>query len=327
MLRMPEFRYHHPKSPEEAVALFHANPGAAYVAGGTDLLPNVKQGICSPTHLIGLSGLPKGRIELVDGWLRICGGVRLVELANSDVVGELFGGLSKAASLIAGPQIRNMGTVGGNILLDTRCHFYNQTELWRRALGYCLKREGEWCHVLGSPKSCVATQSSDLVPLVLALDGVIVMLGREGERRLSARELFRFDGMDHLNIEEGELLVRVELPVNGGSEAGGDLRTWYDKVRVRGSIDFPMVGVGIAGHFDGDTPNSLEIVVGAIGPKPKPLKGLDAFLGSPLDDEAINAIGALAYKQSRPQGSVPGDSKWRREMVRIEVERGLAEIR
>ena len=321
MLRMDGFDYQHASSPEAAVDLFHARPGSVYVAGGTDLLPNIKHRIIKAQHVIGLAtALPQGWEEVADEAspsgraLRIGAGTRLSRLARC----EALPALATAAGLVAGPQIRNMGTLGGNVLLDTRCLFYNQTEFWRKSLGYCLKAEGDWCHVVGGPKTCVATQSSDTVPVLLAQDASVRLLGPDGERWLRLRELYRFDGKDHLKIAPGEVLTHVRVPLPGPAA-----RSSYHKVRTRGSIDFPQLSVAIFGDFEGAVPRSLEIVIGAVNPAPKPVRGLEAFLGRALDGAAIAEIAEVVHKQTRPQGSVAGDTSWRRHMASVTVRRGL----
>lgn len=332
MLRMPELRYHHARSPREAVQLWHELGGASgrgkdaqwsamYIAGGTDLLPNLKHRLFAPTHLVGLGGLPRPEVRDEGGHLWIDGGMTLAKLAEDPLVQRVLPPLAEAAGLVAGPQIRRMGTLGGNVLLDTRCLFYNQTEAWRTALGYCLKKDGTWCHVVGGPKTCVAAQSSDTVPVLLAADASIVLLGATGERELSLRKLYRYNGFDHLQIEPGELLLGVRIP-----KPKDQLRGRYLKLRPRGSIDFPQLGVAIHSTWAGDALSGLEIVIGAINPQPKPVRGLEAYLGRPLDAEAIGGIGELVQQQTRPQASVAGDVDWRRAMASILTRRALGEL-
>ncbi len=322
MLRMPEFTFHAARTAEEAVDLWHELGDARYVAGGTDLLPNLKHRLLSPRHLVGIAGLPR-RIEEAgsDGWF-VDGAVTLHQLATHPGLARAVPPLVEAAGLVAGPQIRRMGTLGGNVLLDTRCLFYNQTLAWRKALGYCLKAEGDWCHVVGGPKTCVAAQSSDTVPVLLALDARIELRGPEGTRWLPMRELYRFDGRRPHTIQPGELLQRVHVPAPGEG-----FRGTYLKLRPRGSIDFPQLGVAVVGRWDGPVPVALEIVVGAVNPRPRPVRGLDAFLGRPLTDEAIEAIAGLVVKQARPQRAVAGDPAWRRKMAGVFTRRALRSLR
>ena len=321
MLRMDGFDVVVAHSPAEAVSLYASTPSAQYIAGGTDLVPNLKHRILKPTRLVALAGaLPRGlrREDTALGPALVLGaGTSLAELADLSELPPL----AQAAGLVAGPQLRRMGTLGGNILLDTRCLFYNQTEFWRQALGHCLKAEGTWCHVVGGPKTCVATQSSDTVPVLLALDATLRLLGPQGARELRLRDLYRFNGMDHLSLQAGELLTEVVVPAPGPRFRGS-----YQKLRTRDAIDFPQLGVAITGDFDGPVASRLDIVIGAINPQPKPVAGLEPFLGRPLDEPTCREVGELVWKRTRPQASVHGDTEWRRRMAAVFVRRGLLEL-
>ena len=322
MLRMDGFDVVQARDPAHAVALWHDAPEAMYIAGGTDVLPNLKHRIVRPRLLVGIArAVPRGW-ETVDGELVIGAGTTLSQLAGcSDLPA-----LAEAAGLVAGPQLRNMGTIGGNVLLDTRCLFYNQTEFWRKSLGYCLKAEGTWCHVVGGPKTCVATQSSDTVPVLMALGARLRLLGPEGERELELAKLFRFNGMDHLTLVPGELLTHVIVPLPPAGH-----RSAYRKLRTRGAIDFPQLSIAIAGVFSGTgagaVAEELQVVVGAINPQPKEIKGISAFNGKPLTDELLAELGSLVQKRCRPQASVHGDPEWRRSMARVLAVRMLRELR
>jgi 4-hydroxybenzoyl-CoA reductase subunit beta len=303
---MDGFAYHHAPDPAAAVALYRDLDDPMYIAGGTDLLPNLKHRIIRPQNLIGIArALPQGW-QLVDGRVEIGAGMRLSDLAQLTELPAL----AEAAGLVAGPQIRNMGTIGGNVLLDTRCLYYNQTQFWRKSLGWCLKAEGDWCHVIEGPKTCVAAQSSDTVPVLLAMDAAIRTLGPEGEREIRLRDLYRFDGIDHLTIAPGELLTHILVPAPAAGSRGR-----YLKLRRRDSIDFPQLGLAVLGTFAGQRVEALDIVVGAINPQPKPIRKLEPFIGEVLDAAAITAIAELVEKQTRPQSSIIGDSAWRRAMA------------
>ncbi len=321
MLRMDGFVYRHASSWEDALALWQSNPEAQYIAGGTDLLPNVKHGLFAPKLLVGIGGVPAGVRREAEA-IVISAATRLDDLAVDSSIREHLAPLAQAAALVASPQLRAMATLGGNVMLDTRCMYYNQTLFWRQALGYCLKAEGTWCHVIAGPKTCVASQSSDTVPVLLALDARLRLLGPEGRRELSIRELYQYNGMDHLRLTAGELLTDVVIPTPGPGFRGS-----YSKLRTRDSIDFPQMGLAVCGQWEGSTPRTLEIVVGAVSPQPKPVRGLDAFVGAPLDDAAIGAIADLVHKQTRPQGSVHGDSNWRRQMAAVFTRRALTALR
>ena len=322
MLRMDGFRFLPARTPAEAVALWHGHEAAHYVAGGTDLLPNVKHRILRPQHVVGLQGaLPRGwTVEA--GEVVVGAGTTLASLTRCPELPVL----AAAAGAVAGPQIRNMGTLGGNILLDTRCLFYNQTAFWRESLGHCLKAEGDWCHVVGGPKTCVAAQSSDTVPVLLAQHARIRVLGPDGSREVALRDLYRFDGINHLSLRKGELLTHVVVPLPGAGHRGS-----YQKLRTRGAIDFPQLSVAVSGTFHGRGPAAvcpdLEVVIGAVNPRPRPLPGLDALRGQPLSDSVIDAVAGLAVKRTRPQGSVHGDPAWRRQMAGHFLRRALQKLR
>lgn len=320
MLRMDGFGYRHATTWEEALALWQAHPEARYVAGGTDLLPNLKHGLVPARTLVGLAAIPGGVHREGDS-LVLGASTRLDVLAEHAELRALLPPLAEAAAVVAGPQLRAMATLGGNVLLDTRCLYFNQTEFWRKSLGYCLKAQGDWCHVVGGPKTCVATQSSDTVPVLLALDARLRLLGPAGRRELAIRDLYRFNGMDHLAIAPGELLTEVVVPLPGPGFRGS-----YTKLRTRESIDFPQLGLAVCGRWEGPVLRALELVVGAVSPQPKPVRGLEAFLGAPLDAPAIGAIADLVHKQTRPQGSVHGDANWRRQMVAVHTRRALARL-
>lgn len=314
MLRMEDFRFRAAGSWAEARAMW--SPEAVYLAGGTDLLPNLKHRILHPRLLIGLGGLGRG-IHEADGELVIGAGTPLQAVADDPRVRSRLPPLAAAAAAVAGPQIRRMGTLGGNVLLDTRCLYYNQTEFWRGALGHCLKAEGDWCHVVGGPKTCVATQSSDTVPVLLALGARLRLLGEGGERELPIRDLYQFNGMDHLRIARGELLTAIHVPLRRGQGS-------YDKLRTRDSIDFPQLGLALWVELDGDRLTDLQLVVGAVNPQPKPLRG--SWVGRRLDAALVDEVAAQVHAQTRPQASVHGDVAWRRQMATVFARRALGRI-
>ncbi len=318
MLRMDGFEFHHADCPETAVRLYAELDSPMYIAGGTDLLPNLKHRIVRPRNLIGIGhALARGWTQTDEAWV-VGAGTRLAQLSQMADLPAL----AEAARLVASPQIRNMGTIGGNVLLDTRCLFYNQTEFWRKSLGGCLKADGDWCHVLDGPKTCVAAQASDTVPILLAMDASIRLMGPEGTRDLHMRDLYRFNGMDHLQIEPGELLTEVHVP-----RQSADTRATYRKLRRRDSIDFPQLGLAVIVAFNAGKVERLDIVVGAVNPQPKPIRKLDNFLGSELTDKAIQDIAELVEKQTRPQRSIVGEPDWRRKMAGHLTRRALTDLR
>lgn len=325
MLRMDGFTFHPASSPEEAIRLWHAQDDGAYIAGGTDLLPNLKHRIVRHRHLIGLQGaLPTGWV-LEDRQLVIGAGTKLSKLATCAELPAI----AKAASLVASPQLRNMGTLGGNVMLDTRCLFLNQSAHWRKSLGHCLKADGTWCHVVNGPKTCVATQSSDTVPALMAHRASLRVLGLEGEKVISLAGLFQFDGITHHNpnfLEAGDLITHVVVPL-----PSPDHRATYDKLSTRHAIDFPQLSVAVAGRFEGRgvscLAHELTVVIGAINPRPQRVQGMRSFRGRPLDDSTVAEIAALVFQHTRPQASVHGDTAWRRSMARVMVTRALKRLR
>jgi len=325
VLTLPPFTLHRPATVAEAVAL-RADTGGRYIAGGTDLLPNLKQGLDAPKHLIAVDHLA----ELHDiaperGGVRVGAGVTLKELAGSDLVRGHLPALAEAAGLVAGPQHRHMGTLGGNVMLDTRCVFLNQTRAWRDALGGCLKAEGDWCHVLGSAKACVAAQSSDTVPVLVAANAVVRAETPTGPVEQPIRALYGTDGrLDRLHhLPAGALVTGVFLP-----ELAPGTRSTYRKVRSRAAVDFPQLSVAaLLAIDDDDRLIALEVVLGALLPQPRRVRHLDPFLGKPLSDPAVEAIAEHARKQARPQPQVHSDPNWRRSVVPVEVARALRSLR
>jgi len=321
MLTLPAFALHRPTTAAQAVQT-QAETGGRYVAGGTDLLPNLKHGLDAPEHLIAVDHLPElhGAAPHRGGVL-LGAGLSLHHLATDPAVRAHAAALAEAASQVAGPQHRRMGTLGGNVMLDTRCLFLNQTQAWRDALGGCLKADGDWCHVLGSRKACVAAQSSDTVPVLVALDAVVVAETTDGPVERPIRTLYGTDGrLDQLHdLPDGALVTGVWLPPRVPRQ-----RTAYRKVRSRAAIDFPQVSVAVLiGQDASDAITHLEVVLGALLPQPRRIRHLDAFLGASLTAEAIDAVAEHARRQARPQPQVHSDVDWRREIVPVEVRRAL----
>lgn len=325
MLRMPAFTLHHPRTADEAVAL-RSEPGAYYLAGGTDLLVNLKHRLHEASTLVDLSGVPGlSGVEHTAGHVRIGALTPLARIAEHPLVQSSLPGLAEAVSSIAGPQHREMGTLGGNVMLDTRCLFYNQTEAWRTALGKCLKADGDWCHVIGSPKGCVAAQSSDSVPMLTALGAVLELRTAPGQvAEVALADLFTKDGRYDrmLSVPRTSLLEAIRIPAPGPGH-----RSTYRKVRTRAAVDFPQLGVAVAARFDGDLCADLRIVLGALLPAPRSLPDLPEAIGVHWDDAVIAGLADRAWKLARPQRSVHGDPAWRRHMVRVEVTRALQAIR
>ncbi len=326
MLRLPQFEVATPTTVREAIELYSSVEGALIVAGGTDLVPNMKHELFTPPLVVSLANIAalRGITRTTEGWLSIGAMTTLADVAASDLVAAQAPALSQAAGLVAGPQLRTMGTLGGNVLLDTRCQWYNQTYFWRQALGFCLKKDGSKCHVVEGGSKCVAAASNDSAPALMTLGAILVFEGKAGRRSVPIDDLWLADGIVNKRLEPGEILVEIRVPPTSTGHRGA-----YGKLRERGSIDFPLLGVAVA--LDVDAQGRIEradMVVTALQARPLRIKRVDETLagqgiGSPAFDGAVEATADLAHKQCHPMPNIPGDHEWRREMVRVYVRRTL----
>ena len=327
MLTLPDFAIVHPGTLEEAAqALAGAGGEAQLLAGGTDLLPNLKHGLHAPRRLVSLRRVDSLRAwgEQPDGGVWLGAGLTLAALTAHPVVRARYPALAQAAGLVAGPQIRNMGTLGGNLCLDTRCIYYNQTHFWRRALGYCLKKDGTVCHVVPQGSRCVAAHSADTPGPLLAYGATVVLASVRGTRRVPLRSFYRAEGTRNTVREPDEILTRVELP-----PPPPGLRAAYQKLRLRGAIDFPLLSVAVAVALDRrERVEQLSLFVGVLGARPRRVaRAEETARGRPLDDALRTELGRLAHDQSHPLPALNVDSAWRRDMVAVLVERALTRLR
>ncbi|MDP6520034.1 MAG: FAD binding domain-containing protein [Planctomycetota bacterium] len=329
MLRLPPFELLRPSSLEEARSLLvEHGPGARPLAGGTDLLVNLKLGSTEAQTLVSLAAIPElCGIREEAGELVIGAMTPLAQVAASEVVRSRAPVLAQAASVVASPQLRAMGTLGGNLLLDTRCQWINQSHFWRAALGFCLKKDGSKCHVVEKGKRCVAAASNDTAPALLVLGARLVVLGAQ-ERSMPLAELYSSDGAQHLTLAADELLVEVRVPLPEQS-ARSTQHSAYGKLRRRASIDFPLLG--LAANLEQDeskTVRAASLAAVALSAKPLSLPKVAAVLlgvetsGAQLE-RAIVAAGALAQRRLKPLDNIPGDAWWRREMVPVLLGRTL----
>jgi 4-hydroxybenzoyl-CoA reductase subunit beta len=330
MLRLPPFEYHRPGSLDEAVELLAEHGSEAMpIAGGTDLVPNMKHRLFTPAHLVALGGLAemKGCREEGEGGLELGAGETLSSVAASPLVRARIAALADAAGHVAGPQLRNRGTLGGNLCLDTRCTYYNQTEFWRQALGYCLKKDGEVCHVTRVGKKCVAAHSADTPPVLMAVGATARLVSAEGEREIPVDDFFVPDGIWNTRREPGELVVSLRVP---GPEPGLHRYTGYAKLRQRKAVDFPLLTVAAALWVDAeDRVTAIRGVVTGLGARPRLLTGWDdiavgeAAPDGRLEPEAVEALADRAHQQCRPLENMIVDPEWRRAMVPVYVRRML----
>jgi 4-hydroxybenzoyl-CoA reductase subunit beta len=246
----------------------------------------------------------------------------LTAVARSPLVRRIVPALAEAAGHVAGPQIRNAGTMGGNLCLDTRCTYYNQTFFWRQALGFCLKKDGTVCHVTKVGKKCVAAHSADTPPVLIALNAVVDLASADGGRTLSVDEFFVANGEWNTVRSRDELLVRVRIPLPGPG-----VRTAYRKVRQRKSVDFPLLSIAVVADVaDDGTARSLSVVVSALGARPRVVTGLDRIVAGNRLLDVADAVTAQAYKQCHPLENIIVDPDWRRAMVPVYVRRALEEL-
>lgn len=308
---MPDFDLHRPTAIEEAVKLHNETEGALFVAGGTDMIVNVRRGIEQPAALIDISAISELQ-EIVedDDGLHIGAAVTLETVSQDARVQKDFTAVAEAAAAVAGPTHQSYGTVGGNLCLDTRCLFYNQSEWWRKSNNYCLKKNGTVCHVAPGGKRCFAAFSGDVAPAALVHNAEIELVGPNGRRRIPLTELYRNDGMDHLAIEPGELLAVLHLPK---SDAG--MPSTYEKARVRGSIDFPLAGAAVWVKHSSGTIEELRIALTAVNPYPHLIKGLEKFSGADLDDAALDEIAEMVQSQAKPMRTTTVKPWYRRRVV------------
>jgi 4-hydroxybenzoyl-CoA reductase subunit beta len=323
VLRLPPFRYQAPNTIEQAASML-AQEGeqAMLVAGGTDLYPNMKRRQFTPPVLIGLRSIKA--LKHISGspeqGMRIGAGLTLTTLANHPVIIEHYAALATASGSVSTPQLRNMGTIGGNVLLDTRCNYYNQTEFWRHSIDYCMKKDGEVCLVApGSPR-CWAISSADTAPVLVSLDAQVRLVSVRGERSMHVRELFRDDGMNPYTRANDEILSEIILPPTDG------WRSVYFKLRRRGSFDFPILGVAAALRFaDDDTVADARLTLGAVASHP--VEATDAvklLLGQHLTPELISEVAALASKRSKPLDNADLTINYRKQVTPVYIRRALA---
>jgi 4-hydroxybenzoyl-CoA reductase subunit beta len=279
MAALPDFHLMHPATATDAVRMRALHPGSRYLAGGTDLLPNMRRGLVATDVVIDLGGVD----ELTDlheeaGDLIIGAGVTLATLAAHKTIQDRLPALAQAAVSVAGPTHRISATLGGNLCLETRCRFYNQSESWRDANDFCLKLGSDTCRVATKSARCYAAFSGDIAPALMVLDAQVELLGPLGTRLLPIADFYRDEGLAWLAMAPDELLVAVRVPLTSG------LVSAYEKVRVRGAMDFPLAGVAVALCREGDVLANLRIALTGVSSRPEFISGLEALVGHPLND-------------------------------------------
>ena len=318
MLRMPKFKVVNPTTIAEAVDAIRHGVGSRFVAGGTDINPNLKPRLLEPEHLVALNGVAEMfGISQDDNGLRIGAMESLTNVETNLLVQQLAPGLASAARQVSGPQLRNMGTIGGNVMLDTRCQWYNQTHFWRKSLGFCLKKDGDVCHVIKGGSKCVAAASNDTAAALSTLQAELEFVNTDGTTRIAIDKLWQADGTWNKKVSPQDLLVAIHLPKAMLNQNGN-----YKKLRDRNSIDFPLLGIAARIDINDNVVSDCALCVIALQARPWPLTKASALLvgtavGSSEFDEALEACCEMAAKQCRPMPNIPGDDEYRRAMVPI----------
>jgi 4-hydroxybenzoyl-CoA reductase subunit beta len=325
MLRLPSFTYRRPGTVAEALKMkADAGPDGAYVAGGTDLYPNMKRRQQEPAIVISLMDIAELRaVARSEGGLEIGSCISLTELSTSQSVRPTtYHAVSEAAELVSTPLLRNMGTLGGNLCIDTRCNYYDQSYEWRKAIDFCMKKDGAICWVAPSSPRCWAVSSSDVAPVMVAIGVDYVLVGPAGERIVPAGRFYQNDGINYLTKQPDEILAAVRLPASDGWDAV------YHKLRRRGSFDFPVLGVAAWVKWDGSTVAEARVVLGGVASFPQEIpEAGEALRGSALTAEAIDAAAEAAFRPSKPMDNTDFDLSWRKRMTRVYVNRVLEELR
>jgi 4-hydroxybenzoyl-CoA reductase subunit beta len=329
MMRLPKFTYRTPRTIAEAVKIIgDTGPEAQFVAGGTDLYPNMKRRQQLPKTVISVMRLPELNQITGDGksGLVIGASMILTDIVDNPIIKRDYPVIAAAARTISTPILRNMGTIGGNLLLDTRCNYYDQNYEWRKAINFCLKKDGDICWVAPGSSKCWAVQSSDLVPVMVAIGAKFRLVSSAGERMIDAAQFYNDDGIDYLKKRPDELLVDIHLPPTNGWRAS------YQKLRRRGAFDFPVLGVAAYIRYENDgvvdTIDDARIVLGGIAPSPVEVtEAALALVGNPLNDDHIQAAAEAAYIKARPLDNTDFVYQWRKQMARQYTIRALSELR
>ncbi|MGO9649451.1 MAG: FAD binding domain-containing protein [Terriglobales bacterium] len=325
-MSLPDFKLLRPRSLDEAIGFLakHANASSArlrIVAGGTDLIPSMRQKLFEPEFVLDLRHVAEinGIRERQGSGVEIGALTSLTAIEHSDLLRRRYSALSEAAATVASPVLRNMGTIGGNICLDTRCLWYNQSLTWRKGCGFCIKKDGDLCHVAPGGTKCWAAFSGDTPAALLCLNAEVEIVSPRGARRIPLHAFYTGLGDDYRKLQTDELLTRVFLP-----EAAADYRGVYRKLRVRGSIDYPLAGVAVVIKRSNGHVSDARVAITAVNPAPLLVKGAsEALNGKAVDDAVADAVGVLAAKTARPLTTSALTPEYRREMIRVFTKRAV----
>ena len=325
MMRLPLFAFRAPTTLDEAARILHGEgPSAMPLAGGTDLLPNMKRRQQVPRTLLSLRNIEAlHAIRFGESGARLGACLTLSDIARDSRFRNGATALAQAASQVATPQIRNMATLGGNLCLDTRCNYYDQTYEWRKAIDFCMKKDGVTCWVAPSSPKCMAVSSTDTAPALMALGARVRLVSHAGEREIPLADLYNNDGMLYLHRKPDEILAEVLLdPMHGW-------RSTYWKLRRRGSFDFPVLSVAAAARLSANgVVEEARIVVGSVASRPLIASEAGKFLmGRSLTSETVAEAAALAARIAKPLDNTDFDMTWRKKVTTEFVTYALRELR
>jgi len=324
LLRLPKFTYLRPRSVDETVEMLATRgPAAMPMAGGTDLLPKMKRGQFEPSYLVGLLHLAElhGISDTPKGGLRIGAGQSLTSVAEHPEVRRRVPALATAAQLVATSQIRAVGTIGGNALIDTRCNYIDQSYHWRKSVGFCLKKDGHICPVAPGGHRCWAISSSDTAPVLIALGAKATLVGTNGQRTIEFEDLYRDDGAAPHAKSPDEILVSIEIPAVDG------MRCTYLKLRRRGSFDFPILGVAAALSVRDGFVERARVVLGGVASLPIRARAAETLLvGKKVTPELMDEAAQVATNRAKPLDNADLTHFWRKRMSRVYARRALREV-
>ncbi len=322
-MSLPDFKLLRPRTLAEAVELLGKYADAHIVAGGTDLIPSMKQRLFTPAYMIDIRRIAELRgVRNVPGQGTEIGALTtLTEIEHSDLIRRDYPVLHEAAKTVASPILRNMGTLGGNICLDTRCLWYNQSLTWRTSCGFCIKKDGDLCHVAPGGAKCWAVFSGDTPPALLCLEAELEIAGPAGTRRLALRDFYTNVGDARMMLARNEMVTRVFLP-----ERAAGYRGVYRKLRLRGSIDYPLAGVAVALKRSNGHVEDARVAITAVNPAPLLIRGVEKELaGKAVTEEIAAAVGELAARTAKPLTTSALTPEYRREMIRVFAKRAVLE--
>jgi len=319
-LSLPQFKLLRPRTLDDARSLLAKHSNARIVAGGTDLIPSMRQKLFEPLYVLDIRRIAELKgIRQQGSGVEIGALTSLTTIEHSDLLRRRYPVLTEAAATVASPLLRNMGTIGGNICLDTRCLWYNQSLTWRKGCGFCIKKDGDLCHVAPGGSKCWAAFSGDTPPALLCLNAEIEIANADGLKRMPIRDFYTNDGVAYRNLQPNELVTRVFLP-----ESSADYRGVYRKLRVRGSIDYPLAGIAVVMKRSNGHIADARVAVTAVNPAPLLVKGASELLAGKVVDEALaEAVGNLAGKTAKPLTTSALTPEYRREMIRVFTKRAV----